>query len=68
MLERVQKLVGMQSGAIWGGTFHSIANRILRSHAERLGYRPGFTIIDSDDQKALMRALVKQHVGKQKKK
>ena len=67
MLERVQKLVGMQSGAIWGGTFHSIANRILRSHAERLGYRPGFTIIDNDDQKALMRALVKQHAGKQNK-
>ena len=67
MLERVQKLVGVQAGTIWGGTFHSIANRILRSHAERLGYRPGFTIIDTDDQKALVRALVKRHVGKQNK-
>lgn len=67
MLERVQNLVGAQAGSIWGGTFHSIANRILRTHAERLGYRPGFTIIDTDDQKALMRALVKQHVGKQTK-
>ena len=67
MLERVQKLVGVQAASIWGGTFHSIANRILRSHAERLGYRPGFTIIDTDDQKALMRALVKQHAGKQNK-
>ena len=64
MLERVTQLTGTAAGQLWGGTFHSIANRLLRRHAERLGYRPGFTIFDSDDQKALMRALVKQHVGK----
>lgn len=67
MLERVQQLVGPQAGRIWGGTFHSIANRILRAHAERLGYRPGFSILDSDDQKSLMRMLVKQHAGKTSK-
>ncbi len=64
MLERVAELTGGSAGQIWGGTFHSIANRVLRRHAERLGYAPGFTIFDSDDQKALMRALVKQHAGK----
>ncbi len=64
MLERVAELTGSGAGQIWGGTFHSIANRILRRHAERLGYAPGFTIFDSDDQKALMRALTKQHAGK----
>ena len=64
MLERVEQLTGTSPGMLWGGTFHSIANRLLRRHAERLGYRPGFSILDSDDQRALMRALVKQHHGK----
>ena len=36
---------------IWTGTFHSICVRILRRHCERLGYRPGFTIYDTDDTK-----------------
>lgn len=68
MLARVGELTGVDSGQLWGGTFHSVANRILRHHAERLGYRNGFTILDSDDQKALFRALVKQFAGKISKK
>lgn len=68
MLERVQQLSGAAAKDVWGGTFHSIANRILRRHAERLGYRYGFTILDSDDQRALFRALVKQFAGKTAKK
>ncbi len=67
MLERVGQLTGMAAGQLWGGTFHSVANRVLRRHAERLGYAPGFTIFDSDDQRALMRALVKAHAGKMSK-
>lgn len=67
MLERVGTLVGPASADIWGGTFHSIANRILRRHATLLGYRQGFTILDSDDQRALFRSLIKQHAGKQTK-
>ncbi len=63
MLERVAQLTGRDSHQLWGGTFHSVANRILRRYAERLGYAPGFTILDSDDQRALMRALVKLHAG-----
>ncbi len=64
MLERVGQLTGISAGQLWGGTFHSVANRVLRRHAERLGYQAGFTILDSDDQRALMRALVKEHAGK----
>ena len=64
MLERVEQLTGTGAGMLWGGTFHSIANRLLRRYADRLGYRPGFSIFDSDDQRSLMRALVKQHHGK----
>lgn len=64
MLERVAQLTGRGSGQIWGGTFHSVANRLLRLHATRLGYQPGFSILDADDQRALFRALTKQFSGK----
>ncbi|MBQ8480139.1 MAG: ATP-dependent helicase [Akkermansia sp.] len=64
MLERVAQLTGRGSGQIWGGTFHSVANRLLRLHAPRLGYQPGFSILDADDQRALFRALTKQFSGK----
>ncbi len=64
MLERVATLTGTGAGQIWGGTFHSVANRILRMHAQRLGYLPGFSILDGDDQRALFRALTKQFAGK----
>lgn len=67
MLQRVEQLTGRASTELWGGTFHSVANRLLRRHATRLGYEPGFTIMDSDDQKALMRALVKQHAPQDSK-
>ena len=39
---------------IWAGTFHSICMRILRTYGDRLGYEPGFTIYDADDQKSLL--------------
>ena len=62
MLSRVESLVGQAEAAgIWGGTFHSVANRILRRYGELLGYARGFSILDSDDQRALLRALVKEH-------
>ncbi|MBX7209593.1 MAG: ATP-dependent helicase [Verrucomicrobiaceae bacterium] len=58
MLERVQNLLSIETGRLWGGTFHSIGNRILRRHAERIGYRPGFSIMDREDQKDLIEAVV----------
>ncbi|MBR7108895.1 MAG: UvrD-helicase domain-containing protein, partial [Akkermansia sp.] len=64
MLERVGALAGAGAGQIWGGTFHSVANRMLRIHAQRLGYLPGYSILDGDDQRALFRALTKQFAGK----
>ncbi len=43
---------------IWAGTFHSICVRILRRHGEKMGYRQGFTIYDTDDsKKAMLRAM-----------
>jgi DNA helicase-2/ATP-dependent DNA helicase PcrA len=43
---------------LWGGTFHSVAARLLRRHANRLGYRPDFTILDREDAKDLLKASV----------
>ena len=58
MLERVQALVPVETRQLWGGTFHSIGNRLLRHHAELVGFRKGFSIMDREDQKGLMDAVV----------
>ncbi|WP_395750091.1 ATP-dependent helicase [Prosthecobacter sp.] len=58
MQERVQALVTQDASRIWGGTFHSIGNRLLRYNAERLGYRKGFSIMDREDQKDLMETVL----------
>ena len=58
MMRRVSDLIGRQLRELWGGTFHSIGARVLRSHAETLGYRRDFTILDRDDSKDLIKACV----------
>ena len=45
---------------IWAGTFHSICMRILRTHGEKIGYAPGFTIYDTDDVKKLVASSMKK--------
>ena len=60
MLDRVSELVGSGTRDLWGGTFHSIGNRILRRDAEELGYRPNYSIMDRDDQKQLMTTVVEE--------
>lgn len=59
MRERVDRLVGFGAESIWVSTFHSSCVRILRRHIESLGYTTNFTIYDSDDQKTLMRHVLK---------
>ena len=63
MMSRVEGLVGSGVHEIWGGTFHHIAHRILRKHAERLGYRKGYTILDREDSRSLMRACIAERPG-----
>ena len=46
--------------SVWAGTFHSICLRILRKYADRLGYKDGFSIYDTDDQKRLVLACMKE--------
>ena len=60
MRERVDKLVGYGSESIWVSTFHSMCVRILRRHIDRLGYDTNFTIYDTDDQKTLIKDVVKK--------
>ena len=58
MMERVGDLLGGSVVDLWGGTFHSIGVRILRLHADRLGYRRDFTIADREDAKDLLNACI----------
>jgi DNA helicase-2/ATP-dependent DNA helicase PcrA len=57
MTGRVSELLGPDADGIWGGTFHSIGNRILRRHAETIGFRPGFSILDREDQSDLLKSV-----------
>jgi len=58
MLGRVANLLPFDASGLWGGTFHSIGNRILRRHGSALGYSSGFSIMDREDQKDLIDAVV----------
>ena len=61
MLERAETLVpGM--GGVWSGTFHHVCARFLRQYGASLGYKPGFAILDEDDQKKIMGQCVKERV------
>ena len=60
MRQRIEGLVGDRSKYIWCGTFHSIFARLLRRHAELLGYSQNFSIIDTDDQLKLIKEAMKE--------
>ena len=59
MRERVSLFMGIEQGMPWLGTFHSICVKILRTHAELVGLRPNFTILDTDDQLRLLKQILK---------
>ncbi len=60
--ERLNRTFGDEAvaGSIWSGTFHSVCLRILRRHADRLGYREGFSIYDPDDKKRMLTLCMKE--------
>src|ERR1700761_5851881 len=58
MLDRVANLLPNDIAGLWGGTFHSIGNRILRRHAEAAGFAPGFSIMDREDQQDILDAVI----------
>ncbi len=58
MKERVEALLGSEA-PVSVSTFHSFCVRLLRAHAERVGYRPNFVILDTDDKKRLIKEVLK---------
>lgn len=60
MMERTEQLLGRRPKGLWGGTFHSVANRLLRKYADKLGYNNNFGILDSDDQDKLFGQVQKE--------
>ncbi len=59
MLKRVEMLTGSQNvHKIWGGTFHRIANLILRKHAVSLGFSSNYSILDSEDAKEMLNVCI----------
>jgi DNA helicase-2/ATP-dependent DNA helicase PcrA len=62
MLERAGELIGVRSERVRGGTFHSVANTLLRRYGRSIGLEPGFTILDRGDAEDLI-ALVRAQLG-----
>lgn len=58
MRERVANLIGPVAQDIWLGTFHALAARLLRRHAELVGLKSSFTILDTDDQLRLLKQIL----------
>ncbi len=60
MRERIDKLIGFGADRIFVSTFHSMCVRILRRYVDLIGYDTNFTIYDTDDQKQVMRDVMKK--------
>ena len=58
MLDRVEQLVPQDTRDLWGGTFHSVGNRILRRNPESIGFERGYSIMDREDQKDLLGTVI----------
>ncbi|MDO5335317.1 MAG: 3'-5' exonuclease, partial [Coriobacteriia bacterium] len=58
MRERLGTIIGPHARGMWVSTFHSMCVRILRSDCERLGFQSGFTILDDDDQKRMVKQIM----------
>ncbi|MBI2984653.1 MAG: UvrD-helicase domain-containing protein [Candidatus Kerfeldbacteria bacterium] len=59
MLFRVEQLLGVFPKSLWGGTFHHVANLLLRKYAPKIGFDHNFTILDEEDSKDLLSVCVK---------
>ena len=57
MRHRIESLMGQAFGAMWVGTFHGLAHRLLRTHWEEAGLIQDFQILDSDDQLRLIKRI-----------
>ena len=57
MLERVKDVLGVEIKGIWGGTFHSLANRFIRRYTQMTGLQPNYVIIDQSDSIYLIKLI-----------
>ena len=57
---RLNQLLGSDAEHLWVATFHGTALRILRRHAQHLGYKNDFAIYDDDDSKSVVKGLIKE--------
>ena len=60
MKARIEKVIGSRAKSVWAGTFHSIFARLLRSQADKVGYKSSFTIYDSADSLNVIKAIIKE--------
>ncbi|MFX1380135.1 MAG: ATP-dependent helicase [Promethearchaeota archaeon] len=60
MIKRVETLLGKKPKGIWGGTFHSIANRFIRKYAKTLGLKTNYIIMDETDSRLLMKLSIEK--------
>ena len=58
MILRVSRLLGQSVEGLWFGTFHALGARLLRRHAELVGLKANFTILDTDDQLRLLKQVL----------
>ncbi|MCF7668532.1 MAG: ATP-dependent helicase [Verrucomicrobia bacterium] len=66
MMNRVSELLQYKPRGLWGGTFHSIGNRVLRNHASSVNLGRDFTIMDADDSNKLLRSVIAEFREKDK--
>ncbi|HEX2052800.1 MAG TPA: UvrD-helicase domain-containing protein, partial [Actinomycetota bacterium] len=61
LLNRAEQTAGESTAGAWGGTFHAVANRLLRRHGRAIGLEPSFTVLDQTDTSDLL-ALVRKEL------
>jgi len=67
MMERAEHLLGSLPNGLAAGTFHSLANRFLRTFAREIGFTSSFTILDEGDAEGLITKIIKPHLDLNKK-
>jgi DNA helicase II / ATP-dependent DNA helicase PcrA len=60
MLERVRAIGSVDSTMIVGGTFHRVAHRMLRKHADRIGFTRDFTLLDQEDSRDVVKLCIEE--------
>ncbi len=59
--ERIAAKLSDEQSGVWAGTFHSVCGKMLRRFADRIGYSSNFTIYDTDDQKRLLKEIIREN-------